>query len=202
MKRLSPQSVALALAAPLTAAAFGLGISSLTLVVTDHNPLTVFRAMWTYGTDVNSLIEMVNLAVVYYLAALAVAITFKAGLFNIGVEGQFLAGARELFRVRAAACLHALRAADGADSLRHHRRSRRGDDDASRLRALAHLRARRAAGGSRAGELGRELRARVGAAARGVQPPHDRRRPRRAIRHRTWPSWAGAHRRPSPPYEN
>lgn len=93
MKRMSPQSVALALAAPLTAAVFGLGISSLTLIITDHNPLNVFRAMWTYGTDINSLIEMVNLAVVYYLAALAVAITFKAGLFNIGVESQLRLGA-------------------------------------------------------------------------------------------------------------
>lgn len=93
MKRFSTQSIALALAAPVIAALFGLGISSATLIITDHDPLTVFNAMWTYGTEISSLIEMVNLATVYYLAALAVAITFKAGLFNIGVESQLRLGA-------------------------------------------------------------------------------------------------------------
>ena len=78
MKRFSLQSIALSLAAPAVAAVFGLGISSIALVVTGHAPLTVFQSMWTYGTDIGSLIEMVNLAAVYYLAALAVALTFKA----------------------------------------------------------------------------------------------------------------------------
>lgn len=93
MKKFSPQSIALSLAAPLVAAVFGLGISSIALIITDHDPMTVFSSMWTYGTDVGSLIEMINLAAVYYLAALAVAITFKAGLFNIGVESQLRLGA-------------------------------------------------------------------------------------------------------------
>jgi ABC-type uncharacterized transport system permease subunit len=93
MKRFSLQSIALSLAAPAVAAVFGLGISSIALVVTGHAPLTVFQSMWTYGTDIGSLIEMVNLAAVYYLAALAVALTFKAGLFNIGVESQIRLGA-------------------------------------------------------------------------------------------------------------
>lgn len=93
MRRFSPISIALTLAAPLVALVFGLGVSSIALVVTDHSPIDVFRSMWSYGTEVGSLIEMVNLASVYYLAALAVAITFKAGLFNIGVESQLRLGA-------------------------------------------------------------------------------------------------------------
>ena len=93
MSRLSPQRLALALAAPLAAAIFGLGISSIALIVTDNSPITVFQSMWNYGTEIGSLIEMVNLATVYYLAALAVALTFKAGLFNIGVESQIRLGA-------------------------------------------------------------------------------------------------------------
>jgi len=93
MRRFSPQSIALALAAPLVAAAFGLSVSSIALVVSGHTPLTVFQSMWSYGTEIGSLIEMVNLASVYYLAALAVALTFKAGLFNIGVESQIRLGA-------------------------------------------------------------------------------------------------------------
>ncbi len=92
-RRFSPQSIALTLAAPLVAAAFGLGISSIALLITHNSPLDTFRAMWDYGTQVGSLIEMVNLGAVYYIAALAVAITFKAGLFNIGVESQIRLGA-------------------------------------------------------------------------------------------------------------
>ena len=92
-KRFSLQSVGLSLAAPVVALVFGLGVSSIALIVTDHDPVYVFQSMWTYGTDVGSLIEMVNLASVYYLAALAVALTFKAGLFNIGVESQIRLGA-------------------------------------------------------------------------------------------------------------
>ena len=93
MKRFSLQSIALSLAAPLVAAAFGLGLSSIALFVTHHSPVTVFQSMWAYGTDIGSLIEVINLASVYYLAALAVALTFKAGLFNIGVESQIRLGA-------------------------------------------------------------------------------------------------------------
>ncbi len=93
MKRFSLQSIALSLAAPLVAAVFGLGVSSIALIVTHHSPVDVFHSMWSYGTDIGSLIEVVNLASVYYLAALAVALTFKAGLFNIGVESQIRLGA-------------------------------------------------------------------------------------------------------------
>ncbi|MHB0927337.1 MAG: ABC transporter permease [Candidatus Nanopelagicales bacterium] len=92
-RRFSPQSIALTLAAPLVAAVFGLGISSIALMITHNSPLETFRAMWDYGTQVGSLIEMVNLGAVYYIAALAVALTFKAGLFNIGVESQIRLGA-------------------------------------------------------------------------------------------------------------
>ena len=93
MKRFSPQAVALSLAAPLVALLFGLGISSIALIITDNAPIGVFQAMWAFGTEAGSLIEVVNLAAVYYLAALAVALTFKAGLFNIGVESQIRIGA-------------------------------------------------------------------------------------------------------------
>ena len=36
--------------------------------------------------------EAVNLATSYYIAAIAIALTFRAGLFNIGVEGQLRLG--------------------------------------------------------------------------------------------------------------
>jgi simple sugar transport system permease protein len=37
--------------------------------------------------------EVVNTATPYYIAAIAIAVTFRAGLFNIGVEGQLRLGA-------------------------------------------------------------------------------------------------------------
>src|SRR3546814_5686758 len=49
--------------------------------------------MWEFGTQLNSIISMINRAVPYYISGLAVAVGFKMNLFNIGVEGQYyLAG--------------------------------------------------------------------------------------------------------------
>ena len=93
MKRFTPQSIALGLAAPLAAAIFGLGVSSIALLITHHSPGETFRAMWDYGVQTGSLIETVNLATTYFIAGIAVALTFKAGLFNIGVESQIRLGA-------------------------------------------------------------------------------------------------------------
>jgi simple sugar transport system permease protein len=44
--------------------------------------------MWEFGATTSSVIETLNTATSYYIAAIAIAITFRAGLFNIGVEGQ------------------------------------------------------------------------------------------------------------------
>jgi general nucleoside transport system permease protein len=54
-----------------------------------ESPLTAFGAMITYAGRVDSAISIVNRAVPLYLAAVAVAIGFKMGLFNIGVDGQY-----------------------------------------------------------------------------------------------------------------
>ena len=45
--------------------------------------------MWDYGTTESSLVNTLNLAITYYLAAVAVAIGFRMNLFNIGVDGQY-----------------------------------------------------------------------------------------------------------------
>jgi simple sugar transport system permease protein len=49
--------------------------------------------MWEFGTQGGSLMEAFNQATPYYIAAIAIAVTFRAGLFNIGVEGQLRLGA-------------------------------------------------------------------------------------------------------------
>lgn len=81
--------VLLAVAAPLLAVAIALGVSSIVLIISGHSPLDIYQSMWSFGTQLNSIISMVNRAVPYYLAGLAVAIGFKMNLFNIGVEGQY-----------------------------------------------------------------------------------------------------------------
>lgn len=79
----------LAVAAPLLALAFAVVVTSIILVVSNHEPLQVFQQMWDYGTLPDSLVLTLNLSTTYYIAAVAVAIGFKMNLFNIGVDGQY-----------------------------------------------------------------------------------------------------------------
>ena len=81
--------IGLAVAAPALALAISMGVSSLVLLASGNNPLDVYSSMWSFGTQLNSIISMINRAVPYYVAGLAVAIGFKMNLFNIGVEGQY-----------------------------------------------------------------------------------------------------------------
>jgi ABC-type uncharacterized transport system permease subunit len=54
----------------------------------------VAGAMWSYGLfNRNSVAFILGRATPFIFAGLAVAIAFKAGLFNIGVEGQYAIGA-------------------------------------------------------------------------------------------------------------
>lgn len=75
--------------APLAAVVFALLVSSVLLLVSGNNPLVAFREMIEYGVRVDSLVSATNRAIPLYVSALAVAMGFKMGLFNIGVEGQY-----------------------------------------------------------------------------------------------------------------
>jgi ABC-type uncharacterized transport system permease subunit len=79
----------LALAAPLLAALVALAVASIALLASGSNPLAVYARMLSEGTTLRSLLITVNNAVPLYLSGLAVAIGFRMGLFNIGVEGQY-----------------------------------------------------------------------------------------------------------------
>ncbi|MFZ6005328.1 MAG: ABC transporter permease [Actinomycetota bacterium] len=90
---MSLRRVGLAVAAPALAIGIALTVSSLVLLASGDDPLAIYSSMWSFGTQMNSIISMVNRAVPYYLAGLAVAVGFKMNMFNIGVEGQYyLAG--------------------------------------------------------------------------------------------------------------
>ena len=93
MKRLSLQKIALALAAPVAAAIVSLLVSSIAVLASHKSPLLAYKTMWEFGTQGGSLMEAINSATPYYIAAIAIAVTFQAGLFNIGVEGQLRLGA-------------------------------------------------------------------------------------------------------------
>ena len=93
MKKLKLSTFLLATAAPLAAAVVSIIISSLAVLATKKSPMDAYRTMWEFGTTPGSLMQMLNTATPYYIAAIAIAITFRAGLFNIGVEGQLRLGA-------------------------------------------------------------------------------------------------------------
>jgi simple sugar transport system permease protein len=92
-KKFSLSKIMLLIAAPLSAAVFSILISSFAVIVSKKSPMDAFRTMWEFGTQSGSLMESVNIATPYYIAAIAIAVTFRAGLFNIGVEGQLRLGA-------------------------------------------------------------------------------------------------------------
>jgi len=86
--KITPKKIFFALAAPVSAAIISIAVSSLALMATKKSPSEAFKTMWEFGATTSSVIETLNTATSYYIAAIAIAITFRAGLFNIGVEGQ------------------------------------------------------------------------------------------------------------------
>jgi simple sugar transport system permease protein len=87
--------------APIAALLLAAAISSIALLIAGKQPIDAFKAMFEYaftyvptpdnpnpaGKDVTT--EILNKATAYYIAAVAVAIGFRMGLFNIGVDGQY-----------------------------------------------------------------------------------------------------------------
>ncbi|MGH8946163.1 MAG: ABC transporter permease [Acidimicrobiia bacterium] len=82
-----------AVVAPLVALVIAFGIAAFALVLVDIDPIAAYGEMWSFGTSTASLISMTNRAIPLYVSALAVAVGFKMGLFNIGVEGAYLLAA-------------------------------------------------------------------------------------------------------------
>lgn len=83
----------ISLSAPILALFISVCITSLILIAIGKNPMETFVLMYDYGTTGKSLVSIVNRFIPLYISAIAVAIGFKMGLFNIGVEGQYLLSA-------------------------------------------------------------------------------------------------------------
>jgi simple sugar transport system permease protein len=79
--------------APLCAATAAILVSSLALLLSGNDPIEAFREMWKTIDSTQSVVLIINTAVPYYIAGVAVAIGFKMNLFNIGSNGQYLLAA-------------------------------------------------------------------------------------------------------------
>lgn len=81
-------------AAPVLAIGFGMLISSIIILAIGRNPLEVFGVMVRFSlTRTDSLFSILFKSTPLILAGLAVAMSFRVNLFNIGVEGQYYMGA-------------------------------------------------------------------------------------------------------------
>jgi ABC-type uncharacterized transport system permease subunit len=88
LRRLGP-----ALLAPVLAVVVALVISSIVMAALAVNPFDVFKVMLDFGEtpsqQTTAIVVIINRAIPLFLSGLAVAIAFRMGLFNIGVEGQY-----------------------------------------------------------------------------------------------------------------
>ncbi|GAB6901401.1 ABC transporter permease [Kineosporia succinea] len=81
--------VGLSLAAPLLAIVLSLIITSVVLSISGNDPFSTFQKMIEYAQEPRTTALIINSAVTYYFAALAVSFGFRMNLFNIGVDGQY-----------------------------------------------------------------------------------------------------------------
>lgn len=79
--------------APAIAFVFSLTVASIALWLVDVNPFEAYSLMWEFAATSTSVASIINRSIPLFVSAVAVAIGFKMGLFNIGVEGQYLVAA-------------------------------------------------------------------------------------------------------------
>jgi len=78
---------------PLLAIFTALLLSSLVMIVSGTNPIEAYLALaeGAFGTQV-AIVETLIKATPFILAGLGIALAFRGGLFNIGMEGQLFVG--------------------------------------------------------------------------------------------------------------
>jgi simple sugar transport system permease protein len=85
----------------------GFAVAAVAVVLSGANPIDAFVALFQGAfTNHNALAETLVATIPYIFLGLAVAVGFRAGLFNIGAEGQFYLGA--IFGVAVGFELHGL----------------------------------------------------------------------------------------------
>jgi general nucleoside transport system permease protein len=77
----------------LAALAVAGGIGAVIIIAYGHNPLDIYQTIWIYSTsEPADFAQVLESATPLIFSGLAVAVAFKAGMFNIGVEGQYRVG--------------------------------------------------------------------------------------------------------------
>lgn len=93
MKRFDAQTFAKALT-PAAVVLIAMLLTSILILFTGTNPLVAYYYMFTGAfSGLSSFINTVNKAVPICFAGFAMAVSYKTGLFNIGLEGQLMFGA-------------------------------------------------------------------------------------------------------------
>jgi simple sugar transport system permease protein len=79
---------------PIVAVLFAMAVASIALVIIGKNPFQVYATMVSFSFGrADSVASIFFKATPLIFSGLAVAVGFRVGLFNIGVEGQYLMGA-------------------------------------------------------------------------------------------------------------
>jgi len=87
--RFDPVRILPPIVAPIGALLIAVLVSALVLSLGGNEVFSTFQSMYEYGTRPDTINSILNKAVYYYFAAIAAAIGFRMGLFNIGVDGQY-----------------------------------------------------------------------------------------------------------------
>lgn len=75
------------------AIAFAGLIGSLIILAYKENPLDVYQTVWNFSTSrPQDFAQVLEYATPLVFSGLSVGVAFKAGLFNIGTEGQYIVG--------------------------------------------------------------------------------------------------------------
>jgi general nucleoside transport system permease protein len=81
------------LLALLGAFAFAGAVGSIIILFYDESPLAVYETIWRFSTSrPQDFAQVLVNATPLIFSGLSVAVAFKAGLFNIGTEGQYIVG--------------------------------------------------------------------------------------------------------------
>jgi simple sugar transport system permease protein len=68
-------------------------VGAIIILLYGERPLFVYRVIWEFSTArASDFAKVLELATPLIFSGLAVAVAFKAGMFNIGVEGQYIVG--------------------------------------------------------------------------------------------------------------
>ena len=71
--------------------AFAAIIGSIIIVAYGEDPVNIYRTIWVFSTsEFSDIARVLEIATPLIFSGLATAVAFKAGMFNIGVEGQYI----------------------------------------------------------------------------------------------------------------